>query len=74
MDPVSEVGLAAIAEQRAESTVQQNRQNITTAIQTRRVRDFSWTADNDPKISHCRLIGRGGSGQVHEVLCLIICS
>jgi hypothetical protein len=69
MDPISKLGLAATVEQRADSTVRQATQNSTTAIQTRRVRDFSWTADNDPKISHYRLIGRGGGGQVHEVLC-----
>jgi hypothetical protein len=30
--------------------------------------NYSWTTDNDPDIIHRRLIGYGGSGQVHEVL------
>jgi hypothetical protein len=71
MDPIST--LEAANTQLADLTIRQNIQNPTTAIPTRRVRDFSWTADNDPKISHCRIIGRGGGGQVHEIVCLTVC-
>jgi hypothetical protein len=64
MDGIGIFGLVAAAKKRVGWTVQ-NTQNSTGAA---RSINFLWTADNDPKISHCRFIGHGGSGQVHEVL------
>jgi hypothetical protein len=33
--------------------------------------DFSWTTEYTPEITHCRFIGRGGGGEVHEVSFLL---
>lgn len=30
--------------------------------------DYSWTTERDPQLAHRRFIGRGGGGEVHEVL------
>jgi hypothetical protein len=71
MEPLGIFGLMAAAKKRVGWTVPQNTLNSTEAIQPGRAINYSWTADNDHKIVHSRLIGHGGSGQVHEVLCLI---
>ena len=28
---------------------------------------FRWTTGNNPALSHCKVIGTGGAGEVHEV-------
>ena len=33
---------------------------------------FRWTTGNNPALSHCKVIGRGGAGEVHEVSSLCI--
>jgi hypothetical protein len=70
MDRLSRI-FAPAAKKRVVKPEVRNAWNSTEATQPDLAINYSWTTDNDRKIQHCRYIGHGGSGQVHEVLCLI---